>query len=47
MLLSALRMMTFVLPLLLESCVMKKTHVFISDVHTQQTKQSIDRLCID
>ena len=36
-----------VLPLLFESDVMKETHVILSDVHTQQTKQIIDRLCID
>ena len=72
MFLSALRLLIFVLPLPLESSVMKETHVIylmweqghrpvlqfninikqtyplvISDVHIQETKHIIDRLCID
>ena len=46
MLLSALRLLIFVLPLLRELCDERDT-CNISDVHSQQTKQIIDRLCTD
>ena len=48
MLLIAPQLMIFVLPLLIESYVLKETLVLLNyDVHTQQTKQIVGRLYID